>query len=173
MKNITDKNLVFIGFMGAGKTTVGQLVAKKLNREFIDIDEGIEKEFHLSVSQIFKEYGEAAFREREKRLIAELSKQKNLVLSPGGGAFLQEEVRNACLSSCLVIYLDISFANWKDRVSLLMDTRPILQNKTFKEMEELYNSRQAMYANHHIKINIDDKAPEEIANLIIEKLPLK
>ncbi|WP_462409921.1 shikimate kinase [Neobacillus sp. Marseille-QA0830] len=159
--------------MGAGKTTVGQIVAEKLNREFIDTDVTIEKEFGLPVSQIFKEYGEAVFREREKETITNLCREKNRVLSLGGGAFLQEEIRKVCLSNCLVIYLDISFDFWKDRVSLLKDTRPILQNKSLKEMEDLYNSRQGMYAHHHIKINTDGKYPEEVADLIIDKLPLQ
>ncbi|WP_042455014.1 shikimate kinase [Neobacillus dielmonensis] len=159
--------------MGAGKTTVGQLLARKLNRVFIDTDEAIEQEYGMPVSHIFKEYGELEFRNKEKSLITDLCQKKNLVLSLGGGAFLQEEIRNVCLTKSVVIYLDISFTNWKDRMALLMDTRPILQNKTLQEMEELYNSRQAIYAHHHIKINVNGKGPEEIADFIIDKLPLK
>src|SRR5690242_17974828 len=98
--------------MGAGKTTIGKLVAEKLTRKFIDTDEEIEKEYNLPVSKIFKEIGEKAFRQSEKNLIKSLSSQENLVLSLGGGAFLQEEIRNECLTRCEVVFLEISFENW-------------------------------------------------------------
>ncbi len=165
-----EKSIVFIGFMGAGKTTIGKMVAAKLNREFIDVDEEIEKEYKMPVSQIFKEFGEKAFRDREKSLITKLCKQRNMVISLGGGAFLREEIREGCLSSCIVIFLEVSFEQWKERVSSLIESRPVLQGKTLEEMEDLFNNRQKIYAKHHIKIVADNLAPDEIADLIISKL---
>src|SRR4051794_29924705 len=101
---LREKSIVFVGFMGVGKTTIGKLVAKKLDRDFIDIDEEIEKEFKMPATKIFETFGEKTFREREKALILSLSKQPLNVISVGGGAFLQEDIRNACLANCLVFY---------------------------------------------------------------------
>lgn len=166
----SGKSIVFIGFMGAGKTTVGKLVAQKLNRKFIDTDEVIEKEFNMPIPQVFNKYGEKVFREKEKSVITDLSGKTNLVLSLGGGAFLQEEIRSACLSNSIVIFLDISFESWKERLDLIIDNRPVLQGKSIEETFELYQNRQVVYANHHIKIKVDYKNPEEIADEILATL---
>lgn len=165
-----DKSIVFIGFMGVGKTTIGKNVATKLNRDFIDIDEQIEKEYNMPVSQIFSEFGEKAFRERERSLIASLAEQQQKVISVGGGAFLQEEIRKTCLESCIVIFLDLSLEGWKDRLGLIIDSRPVLKGKTIQEMEELFYNRQAIYTNHHLKISTDNKDAEIIARQIVEEL---
>lgn len=165
-----QQSFVFIGFMGAGKTTVGKLVAEKLEREFIDIDEAIEKEYGIPTTEIFKKIGEKAFRAKEKEIIIELSKKPGYVLSLGGGAFLQEETREACLQNCTVIFLDISWEYWRERIGLLMDSRPVLQGRNQEEIRELFNSRQAIYQHHHIKIGTDHQQPEQIAEYIVSKL---
>lgn len=165
-----EKSIVFIGFMGAGKTTIGKLLAEKLNRKFIDVDEEIEKECKMPVSQIFAIFGEKTFREKEKSIITNLCEQKGKILSLGGGAFLQKEIREICLSRSIVIFLDISFESWRDRLELIIDTRPVLHGKTLEEMEELYYSRQAVYSQHHIKIETDHKSPAEIAAKIMEEI---
>ena len=168
--NNRERSIVFIGFMGVGKTTVGKLVAKKLNRPFIDIDEEIEKEYQMPVSQIFNQIGEMAFRKREKSLISNLAEQEQKIISVGGGAFLQEEIRQVCLTSCIVIYLNLSLENWKNRLDLIIESRPVLQGKSKEEMEDLFYTRQAIYSQHHLKIETDNKAPNEIADEIIETL---
>ncbi|MDQ0201570.1 shikimate kinase [Neobacillus ginsengisoli] len=168
-----EKSFVFIGFMGAGKTTIGKLVAKKLGSNFVDIDEEIEKQYQMPITQIFNKIGEKAFRDREKSLITSLAEHKQQILSVGGGAFLQDEVRNVCLSSCIVIYLNLSWESWKQRLSLLIESRPLLQGKSLDEMEELFNKRQEIYnSNHHYKIETDNLDIEEIADSIVEMLKL-
>lgn len=163
-----NKSIVFIGFMGAGKTTVGKLAAKKLGWRFVDIDEEIENEYHMSVTEIFKQKGEKAFREREKSLIAEVCSQKKQVVSLGGGAFLQEEIREVCLSSSIVFFLDVSFEAWKNRLSLILDSRPVLQGKSLEEMKELFYKRQEIYQTyHHYKIETDHRNAGEIADAIV------
>lgn len=169
---LKEKSIVFIGFMGVGKTTIGRLVAKKLYRDFVDIDEEIEKEFNMPVSQIFSEIGEKVFREREKELIIKKCRQKLHIISVGGGAFLQEEIRKECLSSSIVFFLDLSWESWRDRISLIIDSRPVLQGKTLAEIEELYYKRQEVYSNHHSKIRVDNLNMEEIANHIVDSLKL-
>lgn len=165
-----EKSIVLIGFMGVGKTTVSMLLAEKLNCEFIDIDEEIEKEFNLPIPEIFQRFGEKTFRDKEKELISSLAEQKHKIISVGGGAFLQEDTKNICLSKCTVIYLSISFENWKDRLSLIIDSRPVLQGKTIEEMEELFNKRKAIYSNHHLQIAVDNKEPDEIVDEILLKV---
>ncbi len=169
---LKEKSIVFIGFMGVGKTTVGKCVAKKLYRDFIDIDEEIEKEYHMPTSQIFNKIGEKAFREREKTLITNLCQQRLQIISVGGGAFLQEEIRKVCLSSCIVIYLDLSWENWKERLGLIIDSRPVLQGKSIEEIEELFYKRQEAYSIHHSKIKTDDHDAEEVADYIVDSLKL-
>jgi shikimate kinase len=168
--SLREKSIVFIGFMGAGKTTIGKLVAKKLYRDFIDIDEEIEKAYKMPVSQIFAEIGEKAFREREKDVITKICQKKLQVISVGGGAFLQEEIRNVCLSSSIVIFLDISWETWKNRLSLIIDSRPVLQGKSMEEIEELFYKRKEIYSNYHSLVKIDNQNPEEIADYIVHSL---
>ena len=134
---LREKSIVFIGFMGVGKTTIGKLVAEKLCRDFIDTDEEIEKEFAMPATKIFETFGERTFREKEESLIVGLSQQPLKVLSLGGGAFLNENIRKACLKNGFVIFLDLSFENWKERIGLLIDSRPILQNKSLEQIEDL------------------------------------
>lgn len=169
---LKEKSIVFIGFMGVGKTTIGKLVAKKLYRDFIDIDEEIEKEFQMPVSQIFNEIGESAFRQKEKDIIINMCRKRLQVISVGGGAFLQEEVQKECLSSCIVFFLDLSWESWKERISMIIDSRPVLQGKTIEEIEELFYKRQKIYSNHHSKVHTDHQEIEEIADYIVESLKL-
>ncbi|PLS05839.1 shikimate kinase [Neobacillus cucumis] len=169
---LKEMSIVFIGFMGVGKTTIGKAVAKKLYRDFIDIDAEIEKEYGMPTSQIFNQIGEKAFREKEKSVITNLCSQKMKVISLGGGAFLQEEIKQVCLENCLVIFLDLSWENWKDRISLIIDSRPVLQGKSLDEIEELFYKRQEIYAVHHSKVSTDNQDAEEIAEYIVESLKL-
>lgn len=165
-----NKSIVFIGFMGVGKTTIGKLVAKRLSRAFIDIDEKIEKEYKMPVSQIFIKHGEKTFRNKEKSLIMSSAEQQRKIISVGGGAFLQEEIKKVCLDTCLVIFLELSLEGWKERIPLIINSRPILHGKTIEEMEELFLKRQEIYADHHLKIDTDNKDAKEIAEQIVEEL---
>jgi shikimate kinase len=156
--------------MGVGKTTIGQLVASKLNRTFLDIDHEIEKDFQMPANQIFKVFGEKAFREKEKSLISQFSSENKTIISVGGGAFLQEEIKELCLSNCMVIFLDISWESWKERLNSILDTRPVLQGRTLEEIKDLFYKRQESYTEHHLKIQIDGLDPDSIADYIIEAL---
>lgn len=164
------KNIVFIGFMGVGKTTIAKLVAKKLNLPFIDIDQAIEKEYNMPTTDIFTKYGEATFRQKEKEYILHYCAQDAHVISLGGGAFLQEEIRKVCLADTFVIHLNMSWEAWKKRLRYLVDSRPVLQNKSMEEIGTLFNERQHTYAQHHLQIVTDNKRPNKIANEIIAVL---
>jgi len=168
-RSLREKSIVLIGFMGVGKTTIGQAIAKKLNWEFLDTDEEIEKIYAMPTSEIFKKFGEAEFREKEKEKIIQLCNQKQKIISVGGGAFLQEAIQKECLSKCNVIHLDMSWEAWIDRINLIIDSRPVLQGKNIDEIRELFTSRQPIYKHHHFKINTDNLDPEQAADLIIAK----
>ncbi|PKG23643.1 shikimate kinase [Niallia nealsonii] len=158
--------------MGVGKTSIGKAVAKKLYRDFIDADQEIEKEYEMPVSKIFAQLGEKTFREKEKELIINLCKRKLHIISLGGGSFLQEEIKKACLENCIVIYLDLTWESWKERLHMIIDSRPVLQGKSIEEMEALFYERKQIYADHHSKVLTDQQEIEEVANYIVESLKL-
>ncbi|MBO1001590.1 shikimate kinase [Pseudogracilibacillus auburnensis] len=170
--SMREKSLVFIGFMGVGKTTVAQLVAKKLYRDFVDIDLEIEREFGMPTTDIFKKIGERKFREKEKEYVLRYCKQPLKVISLGGGAFMQEDIRNACLKHSIVFYLDISWDSWKERLHMLVDSRPVLQDRSLEDIEELFNARKSTYEEHNSKLMTDHFNEEEVANYIIDSVKL-
>ncbi|KMY56283.1 shikimate kinase [Bacillus sp. FJAT-27231] len=167
-----EKSIVFIGFMGVGKTTIGSLVAEKLYRTFIDIDEEIEKEYNMSINQIFAVHGEKTFREIEKRTVRSFCKQPLKVISLGGGAFMQPEIREICLKNCIVFHLDMSWEHWKERLDLLIDSRPVLQGKDLNEIKELFDKRKDAYTVNHSSVTVDSKTADEVADSIIDSLKL-
>ncbi|AKQ71477.1 MULTISPECIES: shikimate kinase [Bacillus] len=170
---IRDKNIVLIGFMGVGKTTIGQLVSKKLGRDFIDIDHEIEKDFQMTIPEMFQQKGEAFFRQTEKEYIFQMCEHTmGNIVSLGGGAFQQEEIRKKCLEHCFVIFLDLRWENWKQRMDLLIEKRPVLHNRTIEEMKQLFNERKSIYAFHHLKVETDNRSAEETADYIVEMLKL-
>lgn len=171
---VRERSIVLIGFMGVGKTTIGQLVAKKLYRDFIDVDQEIENAFNMTIPELFKAKGEAFFRKTEKDVIVNLCEQtKYKVISLGGGAFNQEEVRKKCLETCIVLYLDLSWENWKQRMDLLIENRPVINNRSIDEIEQLFIERKRVYSEHHSKVETDNLTPEEAADSIVESLKLE
>lgn len=159
--------------MGVGKTTIGHLLAKKLYRDFIDVDYEIEQQYKMPITQIFKSFGETKFRQMEKEYISNLCTNSRLkIISLGGGAFMQEEIRNICLSTSIVFFLDLTWETWKDRLQLIVDSRPVLQNKSLEEIENLFYTRQNLYALNHSSVNTDHLDPEEAADYIINTLKL-
>ncbi|WP_425430473.1 shikimate kinase [Desmospora activa] len=168
---IREKNIVLIGFMGVGKTTIGQLVAKKLYRDFIDIDEEINQSFDLPTTEIFRLHGEAEFRRVERETIVHHCAHSRLkVIALGGGAYMQEEVRRVCLDHCIVFLIDLSWDSWKDRLPLILDSRPVLQNKTLEEIEELFLTRKAAYSLHNSRVDADQLEPEKTAEEIVQSI---
>jgi shikimate kinase len=168
--SVRQKSIVLIGFMGVGKTTIGELVAKKLYRGFIDVDQEIEKDFGMTVPEIFEQHGEPFFRDYEKKKTCSLTKQKLKVISIGGGAFLQPEIRESCLENCIVFYLDVSWDEWKERLNILIDSRPVLQSRDINEIEELFYKRQDVYSINHSKLTVNQRSAEEVADFIVDSL---
>jgi shikimate kinase len=167
-----EQNIIFIGFMGVGKTTIGRKVAERLYRSFIDIDEEISKDFGMPIPEIFEKYGEKTFREKEKEYVEYYTNQRLKVISMGGGAFLQDEIRDMCLKSSIVFFLDMGWESWKDRIDVLIDSRPVLQNRSIEEIEELFHKRQNIYSIHHSRFETDNHSVDEAVDYIIDSLKL-
>lgn len=110
-----DRPIVLVGLMGAGKTTVGRRLAAQLGRRFVDSDAAIEEAAQLSVSEIFAVFGEAYFRNGERRVIARLLGEGAGVIATGGGAFCQAETRELILERALVVWLDCDIETLVER----------------------------------------------------------
>jgi len=138
-------NVYLIGPMGSGKTTIGQRLARKLGLEFLDSDHELEAQTGASVSLIFDVEGEKGFRDRETRMLEELTGRQGVLLATGGGAVLRKENRNLLGSSGLVIYLRTSVTQQLQR--LRRDrSRPLLQTSDRKEkLTRLAEERNPLY----------------------------
>jgi shikimate kinase len=137
MATIND-NIFFVGLMGAGKTTIGKLLAKKLKKTFFDTDHEIEKKLGVKVSVIFELEGEEGFRKRETQMIDELTQKKDIILATGGGAVLIEENRRMLKERGKVIYLNAKPQNLAKRMAHDKD-RPLLQQGNLEEtLSRLY-----------------------------------
>ena len=121
------KNIILCGFMGSGKTRIGKLLRKLTGREFIDIDQYIERQEGMKVSQIFEMYGEKSFREKEKHAVEVLSKRENLIIACGGGTVLNEENVTAFhKEKGIIVLLYVPVSVLQDRLKNDVK-RPLLQ----------------------------------------------
>ena len=146
MTTIND-NIFFVGLMGAGKTTIGKLLAKKLKKTFFDTDHEIETKLGVKVSVIFELEGEEGFRKRETQMIDELSSKKDIILATGGGAILSEENRALLKERGKVIYLNAKPQHLAKRMGYDKD-RPLLQQGNMLEtLNQLYKDRHPLYLN--------------------------
>tara|TARA_B100001029_G_C14803007_1_gene308162 strand:- start:116 stop:628 length:513 start_codon:yes stop_codon:yes gene_type:complete len=162
----SKKNLVLVGMPGSGKSTIGYLLSKKLNKKFIDIDKYIEKDTGLRINEIFEKKGEKHFREIELKISLQFIKLNNNVISLGGGGFMNNDIRNEVLSK------DISFwLNWKNNtlVDRLLSSkkRPLLVNLKEKDIKKIIFERTKIYSMAHHKINCEKFSKNEIIKEIL------
>ena len=161
------KNLVLLGMIGVGKTTVGKIVAKKQGMEFIDTDENIERKCSMSISEIFKKKGEKFFRIMEEKEVLKSIKKNNCVIALGGGAFINKSIRNAIVKNTISMWLDTDLKTLNERIKW-SKKRPLLNNENNKKkIDELYSERKKIYklANHKIECEKLDK--ESVVKKII------
>ena len=158
--------IVLVGFMGAGKTTVGRLLAAKLGVPFADSDHVIEDRAGKPIRQIFTDDGEPAFRQLEHDVIADLLRGEDLVLALGGGAVEHARTR-ALLCAAPVAYLRVSYAEAVTRVGG-DGGRPMLARP---DITEVYEQRQSAYAQvATIAVDVDGRAPEDISIDILTRI---
>lgn len=139
------RNIYFVGLMGAGKTTIGKLMAKHLGRSFYDTDHEVERRTGVKIPVIFELEGESGFRKRETAVIQDLTKLDNIVMATGGGAVIAEENRRLLQETGTVIYLRGSVNDlW---LRMRNDKhRPLLQNVDIRaKLEQLYAERDPFY----------------------------
>jgi shikimate kinase len=164
------KNIILTGFMGTGKTAVGRELSRLLNMNLIDVDTEIEKSQRMTINEIFKQFGEPKFREIETEMIRKLSKQKDVIISTGGGAVLRQENMDVLRKQGVIICLMASPETILKRTSRNTN-RPLLQvEDPFGKIQELLNFRKPFYKKADIIINTEDKTPLQIAEQIIETI---
>lgn len=163
--------VILIGPMGSGKTTIGSLLAEKLGLNFRDTDHLIEEQEGKTVSQIFLDQGEDAFRAIEKRVLREELLTDGTVLSLGGGAPISIDAQSALRAiASHIIFLDISLSTVAPRIGFNRD-RPLLLNNPRGQWQTLMEARRPIYeAVADTIINVDDKSEEEIVTIVLSSL---
>ncbi|SHE60305.1 shikimate kinase [Desulforamulus putei] len=164
------KNIVLIGFMGSGKSTVGRGLAKRLGYRFIDTDDAIEQITGLTVEQIFHKHGVKRFRGEEALLVSKLANKKNLVIATGGGLVLNPENVKKLKANGILIGLEASAEVICKRVRNKR-TRPLLARGNLQEkVEKLLAERKEAYQVADFTVQTDQLSPEEIVNIICHYL---
>ena len=162
-----DRNLVLIGMMGCGKTTVGGLLARRLGRELVDTDAYIEAQAGRSIPELFAAEGEAGFRARERSAAEELSRRRGLVIACGGGLPTQPEAMAALKESGLVFWLRRDPGATYD--SGVLGDRPLAQDGRAAFLER-FAQREPVYRRWADHIITDFSSPEATADAILEVL---
>ena len=165
------KNLVFLGMMGSGKSSIGYLVSKKLSLKFIDIDNLIEEEAGTNISKIFKDKGEDYFRSLEEKITLNTLKNTHTVVSLGGGGFINDKIRKEVLTNHFSFWL-----NWDESVLLKRiinsKKRPLAFHSTDQEVKQLIKKRSIIYSKAQFKINCNKLTKTEIVKKIIKNYEL-
>ena len=160
-----NKNIVLLGMMGSGKSTIGYLLSKKLDLKFKDVDKIIENETEHKISWIFESKGENYFRELEEKITLRLLKSDKNIISLGGGAFINENVRKQVLSKNLSFWLYWSNSTIIKRI-FKSKKRPIAFKASSFEINKLITDRSKIYSLANFKINCEKLSK----NMIIKKI---
>ncbi|MBI4536115.1 MAG: shikimate kinase [Ignavibacteriae bacterium] len=176
--NLRKARIYLTGFMGSGKSTIGPILANTIGYDFVDVDRTIEQETGMSVNEIFQELGGERFREMERKLVIELSNKSNLVVSLGGGTMVDPENYRAISSSGIIVYLKTNPALLFKRLHRKTD-RPVLtkipghlleEEELRARIEELYRTREPIYAKADITIQTDEKRVGITVDEVVKKL---
>jgi shikimate kinase/shikimate kinase/3-dehydroquinate synthase len=162
----SKENLIFLGMMGSGKSSIGSLVAKKLQLNFIDVDNEIETELGLSIKKIFETKGENYFRKFEEKITLKKLKLKPVVISLGGGAFINRNIRKEVIKNHLSFWL-----NWSDKILVNRiknsKKRPLVSNASENEIIDLIKKRSNIYSKALYKIECDSLTKKELVKKIL------
>ena len=163
----SNKNLVFLGMMGSGKSSIGNLVSRKLDLPFIDIDNLIVKNTGMSISEVFEKKGEIYFRNLEEKITLKSLKSKKNIIALGGGGFINDKIRKNILSNHLSFWLD-----WDESILLKRirncKKRPLAFKSTDKEIKAIIKKRTKIYSKAQFKINCNKLTKIEIQKKIIQ-----
>ena len=164
-----QKNIVLLGHMGSGKTSLGRSISKSLKLNFIDTDEEIESRTGASIDWIFDLEGESGFRKRESEILSEMVDKNSVVLSTGGGIILSDQNRELLSSRGTVFYLATPISVQLERTAKDKD-RPLLKNGDPEEiLTNLQNDREEVYQSvaDHV-VNTENKSSQEVASEIVK-----
>jgi shikimate kinase len=166
--NLLDKPIIIVGMMGAGKSAIGRLLAKSLNRIFYDIDENIENNYKMKIYDIFEEYGENKFRDIEHKEIKKINIKSNNVISTGGGAFTFERNYNILNNIGLTIWLNTDKNTIVERLKRNMNNRPLLKNVNIESyVTNLVIKRNPLYSKAKLTILSKNNSKIEMRNKIL------
>ena len=161
------ENLVFLGMMGSGKSSIGLQIAKKLKLTFVDIDKEIEKELGISIKKIFQTKGENFFRKLEEKITLKKLKLDSVVISLGGGAFTNKLIRKEVLRSSVSFWL-----NWNTTVLLkrirYSKKRPLAFNATDNQLVDLIKKRNSIYSKALYEIKCDNLSKKQVINKVLK-----
>ena len=163
----SKENLVFLGMMGSGKSSIGSLVSKKLNIDFIDIDQEIEKKIGMTISEIFENKGEKYFRKIEELITLKMLKKNKIVISLGGGTFLNNKVKKEILNNHISFWLSWETKTLVDRIKD-SKKRPIALKASKNELEDLIKNRSIVYSKAMCKIECDNQTKNDIVKKVIK-----
>ena len=164
--------IILIGPPGAGKTSVGKALAKKLSLNFLDSDKVVEEKSGKSISEIFITDGEPAFREMERAAVIDLIENQDGVIALGGGSVMDIEVSKRLMPMANVVFLDVSISNAAPRVGFNRD-RPLLLGNPRQQWIALMEKRRSTYeALSKARVSTDNKKPVEVVEEIVKELAL-
>ena len=164
--------IILTGFMGAGKTTAGALLAQRLGWDFADSDDRVETRAAMTVAEIFERRGEAVFRELEADAIREAASEERLVLALGGGALESAATREwlASLASVRIVFLDAPFDTLVGRCAGQQNApeRPVLRD--LDRLADRWKARQPLYQQAHLRVETAERTPEAVVDCIVKEL---
>ena len=163
----SKKNLVLLGMMGCGKSTLGNLISNKLNINFIDIDVAIEKLAKMKISEIFSKKGEKYFRNLEEKITMKSLNSSNTVISLGGGAFMNEKIRLEVINNNYSFWLNLDVPTLLNRIKKNKN-RPLAYKLNESEIVKLIEIRAKVYSKAKFKINCHNLSKTEIVKKIIK-----
>jgi len=170
IKHRENENLFVVGFMGAGKTTIGATLAKKLERDFIDTDQAIVQTYGKSISEIFSERGERFFRDYETEIFADIASEVGLVIALGGGTLESSKNRHIVRSTGKSIYLRWSFKNLFGRLNRNGE-RPLVIIKNKQQLRDLFESRKCFFEDSDLILDCElYQTPHDIVEQIISRI---
>jgi shikimate kinase len=164
--------LILTGFMGAGKSTVGEILARDLGWRFVDLDRVIEEASQRTVAEIFRDYGEAEFRRREQDAVQQLNREEQIVLALGGGTVEDESTRSLLVHSpgnC-VVFLHAELPELLARCIAEGKTRPLLA--AAEAVEARHARRLPHYRAAHVTVTTSGLAPQEVADQVLAQVSL-
>ena len=153
--------------MGSGKSSIGLIVSKKLNIEFIDVDQEIEKKLNMKISKVFENKGEKYFREIEEEMTLKILKNKKTVISLGGGGFLNNKIKKEILDKHISFWLNWDSKTLVNRIKK-SKKRPVAFKSSKNELLQLIKGRNLIYSNALYKIDCENLSKNEIVNNILK-----